>query len=445
MPDNGQQRDTIEVDPEVRVKEKSTRLEEDFSRRSARRQRKWIIGVFFICVLLSGIAGYHWWQYSLVHESTDDAYVHGTIAFIGSRIPGTVIEVLVDDNQPVQVGDLLVRLDPNDYQVAVEQAEAAVAVVRARLEAAKLSVPYTRNQTTALVQEAEARLATLKKTLESAQAGLLQKRKEAEAAAANLEKAQKDLVRIQALAKRHLVPNADLDAAFTAQKVAEANYEAARAAQHMEEQRVAAIQRQMQEVQAQIALAETGTFSTQMRVFDSHSLEADLQQAEANLKQARLNLSYTEIRAPVAGYVSKKNVEVGNYVESGRPLLAIVPLADVWIQANFKEVQLEEITIGQPAIIEVDIYPGYQYRGRVESISAGTGDAFSLLPPENATGNWVKVTRRVPVKIVLDQPPPPDYPLRIGLSIAVTIDTSDRSGPRLLAYPPSTTSETAAR
>ncbi|RMF91877.1 MAG: HlyD family secretion protein [Nitrospinota bacterium] len=399
-------------------------------------RRRWMVLVLLLLLfLVGGVMGYEWWQYSLVHESTDNAYVQGPMTLVSARVPGTVIDVLVEENQPVREGDLLVRLDPADYQVAVEQAEAAAAVIRSRLEATRLSVPYSRDQTSALIREANARLARLQKTLEATRAGLLRQEKEVEAAAANLEKADKDLRRAQTLYRQHLIPRAELDNALTAKKVAEANYAAAEAARQMEEEKVAALERQRREVQAQIALARTGNLSTQMRVFDSESVQADLKQAQANLKRARLLLSYTEIRAPIAGYVSQKNVEIGNYVEPGRPLLAIIPLDEVWVEANFKEVQLEEIRIGQPAIIEADAYPGYRYRGHVESISAGTGDAFSLLPPENATGNWVKVTRRVPVKIVLDQPPPPEYPLRIGMSTTVTIDTSDRSGPRLLAYP----------
>lgn len=395
--------------------------------------------VLLLSLLLAGAAiGYRWWQYSLVHESTDDAYVHGTSALISARVPGTVTAVLVEDNRPVQRGDLLVRLDPTDYQVAVEAAASAVTIAQARLESAKLAVPYSRDQTAALVREAQARLAALRQTLQSVQAGLQQKRKEAEAAAANQEKAQKELRRVHDLQRGGIVATAELDTATATYKVAVANHEAALAAKQVEQEKAAATQHQMQALQAQIALAETGNLSTRMRVFDTKSLQADLQQARVNLTQARLRLSYTEIRAPLDGYVSKKNVDLGNYVEPGRPLLAIVPLHDVWIDANFKEAQLEAIRLGQPAMIEADAYPGQRYRGHVDSISAGTGEAFALLPPENATGNWVKVTRRIPVKIVLDQPPPPAYPLRLGMSTTVTIDTHEQGGPRLLgpALPP---------
>jgi membrane fusion protein (multidrug efflux system) len=394
--------------------------------------RRLVYVLFLLLVLAGGVISYRWWQYSLVHESTDDAYVHGTTALISARVPGTVLAVLVDDNRPVQRGDLLVRLDPTDYQVAVEAATAAVTIAQLRLASAKLSVPYNRDQTTALVKEAQARLAALHQTLQSIQAGLQQKRKEAEAAAANLEKAQKELRRIDDLQRRGIVATAELDTATATYKVAVANHEAALAAQRVEQEKAAATQHQMQEFQAQIALAETGNLSTQMRVLDTKSLQADLQQAQANLTQARMRLSYTNIRAPLDGYVSKKNVDLGNYIEPGRPLLAIVPLHDVWIDANFKEGQLEAIRLGQPAMIEADAYPGHRYRGHVDSISAGTGEAFALLPPENATGNWVKVTRRIPVKIVLDQPLPPEYPLRLGMSTTVTIDTHEQSGPRLL-------------
>jgi membrane fusion protein (multidrug efflux system) len=236
--------------------------------------------VLLLLLLLAGAAiGYRWWQYSLVHESTDDAYVHGTTALISGRVPGTVTAVLVEDNRPVQRGDLLVRLDPTDYQVVVEAAAAAVTIARARLESAKLSVPYSRDQTAALVREAQARLAALRQTRQSIRAGLQQKRKEAEAAAANQEKAQKELRRVHDLQRSGIVATAELDTATATYKVAVANHEAALAAQQVEQEKAAATQHQMQALQAQIAQAETGNLSTRMRVFDTKSLQADLQQA----------------------------------------------------------------------------------------------------------------------------------------------------------------------
>jgi membrane fusion protein (multidrug efflux system) len=158
------------------------------------------------------------------------------------------------------------------------------------------------------------------------------------------------------------------------------------------------------------------------------ALKGQMEEAKAALETARLNLSYCTIVAPIGGYIAQKNVQVGDRVQPGQPLMAVVPLQEAYIEANFKETQLEHIRIGQPVTIEADTYPGYTYRGKVVGIRAGTGAAFSLLPPENATGNWIKVVQRVPVKIVLDNPQPPQYPLRVGASLLVTVNTRNRSG-----------------
>jgi membrane fusion protein (multidrug efflux system) len=164
------------------------------------------------------------------------------------------------------------------------------------------------------------------------------------------------------------------------------------------------------------------------------ALKAELAEKQAKLQAAELQLSYCTITAPISGYISQKNIQLGDRVQPGQPLMSVVPLQDVYVEANFKETQLEHVRIGQKTTVHADIYPGHTYRGRVTGIRAGTGAAFSMLPPENATGNWIKVVQRVPVRIDLDQPPPPDHPLRVGLSLEVTIDTHDRSGTTLLLH-----------
>ncbi|MDA1001483.1 MAG: HlyD family secretion protein [bacterium] len=392
----------------------------------------WAIGVVSIAALLG--AG-SWWRYSQNYETTDNAYVHATVVPVSSRISGVITEVLTDDNLAVNAGDLIVRLDRSTYQVAVEKAEARVAVARGRYESGKISVTYSTGRSDALVDEVTARRGRLRQTLRSAQALLRQRRNEADAAAANFKKATDDLARKHRLYNEKVISEEELQQFMSTFKVAEANYKAAESAHMVETENISAVVQELKEVEASISLAKNEGRSTDMRKMDSTSLLAELKQAEAELKEARLNLSFTEIRAPISGYVSKRSIEAGEFVDPGRPLLIIVPLHKVYIRANFKEVQLEDIRVGQPVTIYADAYPKRAFQGHVGSIYTGTGDAFSLLPPENATGNWVKITRRVPVKIVLDVTPPTQYPLRIGMSAYVSVDVRNRSGLRLLAYP----------
>ncbi len=322
------------------------------------------------------------------------------------------------------------RLDSAEAKVAISQAQTAIDMAASRLEAARVSVRYSRDHADAEVEHKQALLRTLRQRIESDRAQLEQRRKEVQGWNAAQEKSQLHLSRMKSLHETGVVSREALDDAIAEERMARANLERSQAAELTMEEIAEGTIRQMDEVQAQIAQAKTGFLSTEIRSIELRSLASALESAQADLGKAHLNLSYTEIFAPTDGFVSKKNVYVGNNVQPGRALMSIVPLRNVWIRANFKEDQLEEIRIGQPVEIVADAYEE-PYRGRVHSISSGTGDAFSLLPPENATGNWVKITRRIPVKIVLDEPPPEEFPLRIGMSVEVRVDTHDRSGPRL--------------
>ncbi|MEE9256261.1 MAG: HlyD family secretion protein, partial [bacterium] len=385
--------------------------------------------------LFVGAAGYVWWLDSLNYETTDNAYVKTTLTFISARVSGVVEETMVGDNHAVEAGDLLLRLDRSTYQVAVEKTEAMVSVARSNYESSKISVTYSRDRKNALLDEAKARLATLRQTLRSARSLLAQRRSEASASQANRAKFRDELARMRKLHREKIISDGDLDRALASFKVAEAGYNASRSAWKVEEEKVAGVKQQMKEAQASVALARNEGLDEDIRSEDSKSLLAKLREAEADLKEKRLLLSYTEIRAPVAGYVSKMIAEIGSFVGQGRPLLAIVSLHAAYIEANFKENQLETIRVGQPVTIVADAYPNHPFRGRVGSINPGTGDAFSLLPAENATGNWVKVVRRVPVRIILDEVPSSQFPLLIGMSAEVKVDIRDRSGSHLLAYP----------
>lgn len=318
-------------------------------------------------VLLGGVvAGVCYWQYARQYESTDDAFIQGHIIQISPKVAAQVTRVLIDDNQEVKQGDLLIELDPRDFAVALEQAQVNEAAARGRL------------------QQAQAQLAVAKVTVAQAQAQLAV----AEATAAN---AQADLRRYQ-----HVTSNAvsrqQVDNAIAAARTAKAHVDAAR-------EQVSANQAQVKVAESQVATAE-----------------AEAQQAKAQVRQAQLNLSYTKIDAPENGRVAQKNVEPGNYVQTGQALFAIVQ-HDVWVVANFKETQLTFMRPGQPAEIAVDAYPHHPFKGRVDSIQMGTGAVFSLLPPENATGNYVKVVQRVPVKIVFDEPPDGVHLLAPGMSV----------------------------
>jgi membrane fusion protein (multidrug efflux system) len=342
--------------------------------------RRMLVRIIVVVVLLLLVAGGIWyWHHRSIFISTDDAYVSGYVGMVSSQVAGRINKVLVDNNDYVKRGQTLVTLDPKDYQVTVAQAEAT--------------------------------LNRLRQDLASKYAKVGQARGEIGEAQAHLKQSITDLNRYAPLYDRHVVPKQKLDQVNTQNKVAKATLEKA---QEKEREALAAI-----------------GGSTSIPI----NQQPAVKEAEARLEQARLNLSYTDIKAHINGYVTKRQVEVGNWVQPGQPLMAVVPLktSDLWIEANYKETQLTHVCIGQPAEVEVDTYPGVKFKGKVDSIMSGTGAAFTLLPPENATGNWVKVVQRVPVKIVLQPPFPEDKPLRLGMSSVVTIDTRDRSGPKLLS------------
>ena len=387
------------------------------------------VGLFF-----AAEAGYFWWQNWERFVSTDNAYVKSTLTPVSTEIAGVVTKLLVKDNQAVRKGDLLVVLDKRRHEVALQKAKAAVAVARAKYEASKVSVTHSMGRAAGLQQEARARLETLRRTLRSARALLIQRKNEARAHAATMKQSREDLNRKLRLHGQKIISEENLELARASHDVARANYDASQAALNVEENKVSAIVNQIEEAQASVALAKNEDRSRRMKSHDADSLKAELEEALAAYKEKELLLSYNEIRAPVSGYV-EKSVDPGAFVQPGRPLLLIVQLDKAYIRANFKEIKLEGIHVGQPAEIVLDAYPNRTFKGHIASLYSGTGETFSLLPPENATGNWVKVTRRIPVKILLDEKPPKNFPLLIGMSAYVTVDTKIRRGPRLLAYP----------
>ncbi|HYB89436.1 MAG TPA: HlyD family secretion protein [Candidatus Binataceae bacterium] len=333
--------------------------------------------VLVVIAILGGIVpGLHYYRYFASHVSSDDAYVDGTVAIVDSRVAGTVTALYVEDNWTVNKGQLLLELDPRDFDVRVDQA-------RAQLERARQTVDELYAQVAA------------------AEAGV-------NLAQVQLSQARIDFDRAKQLKQQGVVSPQYFDQASTGLRVAISN--------------VALAEHQLTQARAALG-ADTEDHARYDRPI--------VKQAEASLEAAKLDATYTKIYAPFAGIVTRKTVHVGHRVQVGEPLMAVVPLKNLYVTANFKETQLTDVRVGQIAEVEADIYPGYTYRGHIDSISMGTGAAFSLLPPENATGNWVKVVQRVPVKVVFDDPIAADKPLRLGLSVVVSIDISDTRGPLL--------------
>ena len=371
--------------------------------------------ILIIAVIVLAIGGFFLYRYFSSYESTDDAQVDGHLMPISARISGYVTNVNVDDNQYVTAGAVLVQIDPKDYQIALDQAEADLANARATAQAENINVPITTQTTTSQVSSAEA-------NVQDAEAGITAAQQQSDAAQAQLAeaqandvKAQNDLTRYKDLVGKQEISQQQYDQAVAAAKASEASVAAAKASAAAAVQQVTQAKAKLAQQQANLASAQTGP--RQVATTRAHALSAAaiVQQKEAAVEQAQLNLEYTKILAPVDGIVTK-NVEVGMNVQPGQQLLTVVPLNDVWVTANFKETQLKYMQKNQSAEIEVDAN-GRKYKGHVDSIASSSGARTSLLPPENATGNYVKVVQRIPVKIVLDPGQNSDHYLRLGMSV----------------------------
>jgi len=402
-------------------------------------------------VILAGLGyGLHLWYYARTHVSTDDAYVTAHIAPVSARISGTVTQVLVQDNQDVQAGEVLARLDPKDYEMALAQATAAVEAARGDLENAVVNVPLTDETTQSLIQQAEASLAGAQEAGRVAahdleeRRGQLKARQAAEASAqatirmaeADLERARLDRDRTLTLVETRMIAQQDYDHADAAYRSAQAALDVARqkANQAREEMAqaeatirsqtavVAQSQRRVEEARAALMNARSQRQQVKVRQAQVEAARGRLAQAAATLSQAELNLGYATVRAPVGGRITKKVVEVGQVVQPGQVLLSMVGLDDVWVVANFKETSLAHVRPGQRATIQVDTHPGVVFKARVDSIQAGSGAVFSLLPPENATGNFVKVVQRIPVKLVFEPGENSRHLLVPGMSVIPIID-----------------------
>ena len=379
----------------------------------SRRRGIIIIVVLLLVVVAAGL----WWR-STFSEDTDDAQINGHLIQISSRISGQVVKVDVDENQLVKAGDEIAQLDPRDYQVAVENAEAALASSQAAAAAAQVSVPITSINTGSNLASAALDISGAHAQVSQAQQQLVAAEARVAQADANNVKAQADLARYRPLVEKDVISKQQFDAAVAAADAAKAALADAKASQQAAGDGVRVARDREAQAQAQYKYAQTGPQQVAAQNARAQQAEAQVKQAQAQLDQARLNLSYTKIVAPTDGIVTRKSVEINHNVGVGQNLLTLVSLEDIWVTANFKETQLRHMAAGQPVEIRVDA-TGKDYKGKVTQIGGATGSVLSLFPPENATGNYVKVVQRVPVRIDLTdlKNEDPNHLLRPGLSV----------------------------
>jgi membrane fusion protein, multidrug efflux system len=393
------------------------------------------IGIGVVLLAIVGVVV--WLLVTAGRESTDDAQVEGHVVQISARVGGTVQRVAVEDNQRVADGAVLVEIDPRDYQVAAAKARAELADAQATAAAAQSGVPIsateaTSNVTTAhgSVEQAQSMIEGAQKEIEAARARMVTAQARQREAEANAAKSTRDVERLRGLLAKDEVSRQQFDAASAAADAQRAAVDSAvsqvaeaEAGVRVAESKLAQARSGEHQAQAGLRTAQTGPQQVAATRARAEAAAARVEQQKAAVDQAELNLQYTTVKAPVAGIVSRKTVEVGQIVQAGQPLLALIPLENVWVTANFKETQLTNMKAGQKAVVKVDAYGGKEFQAHVDSIAAATGARFSMLPPENATGNYVKVVQRVPVKIVLEPGQDPDHLLRPGMSVVPMVYT----------------------
>ncbi len=401
-------------------------------RRSTPRKRRRLTGPILGSIILLAllIGAYFEWRHLSTYESTDDAQIDGHINAISARISGHVLEVRAEDEMLVHAGDVLVRIDPRDFEVAVEKAAADLADAQAAYESSRINVPITNTTTSSQLTasrsaraDAAAGALGAARQLNAAGARLESARAQVLEAEANYQKASDDVARYKALVDKDEISRQVYDTAVSAAAAAKATVDARKAAVSEAEQNVNVATSAVEQANQRIAQADANVESAltapqQVAVTEARvkSAAAEIAQRRALLDQAKLNLSYTTVVAPVTGIVGKKTVEVGQNISPGQQLMAVVPLDDIWVTANFKETQLRRMQPGQRVRFSVDAY-GREYNGRIEGVGGASGSRFSLLPPENATGNYVKVVQRIPVRIDIDPGQNQDHRLRPGMSV----------------------------
>lgn len=395
--------------------------------------KRFLIAGGILAAVAAGTGAYLYFQNQV---STDDAQVDAHNAPLAPKITGNIVDILVDDNQMVKAGQVLVRIDPRDYQAKVDQARAALALAKSQAAGADADVPLTEGSTATAVAAAESQLAAAKADYERTKSDydrastseLAYAQADVDSKRATQDRARADLARMQPLVAKDEISKLQYDSYLATARIAESDLKAAQqnllnAQKKAESSRDSMLTAQGKTDAARAAVEQARVNRGQVRISSAQagSASAAIQQARANLEAAELQLSYTTIAAPIDGLATKKTIQVGQIVEPGQTLLTIVPLKHVWVTANFKETQLANVRPGQRAEVSVDMY-GRSFEGRVDSIAGASGAALSLLPPENATGNYVKVVQRIPVKILL-RDPPAGFVFRPGMNVDATIYT----------------------
>jgi membrane fusion protein (multidrug efflux system) len=378
------------------------------------RRKGIIIAVIAVVVLVAmGI----WWR-STYSENTDDAQVNGHLIQVSARISGQVAKVYVDENQMVKAGDVIAELDPADYQVAVENAEAALSSAQANAAAADVNVPITTVNTGSNLSSADANLSGSRAAVAQAQQQLEAAQARVAQAKANNIKAQADLERYKPLVEKDVISKQQFDSAVAAADAAKAALSDARHSEQAASEGVKVAREHESQALAGLKYAQTGPQQVAAQSARAKQAQAQVAQAQAQLDQAKLNLSYTKIVAPTAGIITRKSIEINQNLAPGQNVLTLVSLEGLWVTANFKETQLRHMAAGQAVDIDVDS-TGKTYHGKVTQIGGATGSVLSLFPPENATGNYVKVVQRIPVRIDFTNPAgeDPNHELRPGLSV----------------------------
>ena len=425
MSEHDQSASTVENDPsalDLPSPTTTARPRDTTPRRSFLRQRgrkKLLVPALIIGLLLIAIAGTLLWRYFGSYESTDDAQVDAHLHPVSARVSGYVTKVNIRDNEYVKAGTVLVEIDPKDYEVAVNKARADLANAEATAQSLDITVPVTTVSTSSQLTSTESDVSNAAAGIVSAEKQLAAAEAQITEAEANDVKAQDDLKRYKQLVEAQNVSAQTYDQSLAAAKASTASVAAARANAAAAQQAVAQAKSRLTQAEANHRAAGTGPQQVASTRARAMSAAADVKQKQALLEQAELNLQYTKVVASVDGLVNK-TVVVGMNVLPGQQLLTIVPLDDVWITANFKETQLKSMRAGQRADVTVDAN-GRTYRAKVDSIGGATGPLFSLLPPENATGNYVKIVQRIPVKIVLEPGQNNDRQLRPGMSVVPTV------------------------
>ena len=396
------------------------------------RAAKWVFGALVLAGLAFG--GYSVWERLSRVETTDDAQIDGSIFPMSPRVKGHVIKAAFHDQAAVKAEDVLVQLDPRDFEIALSKARADLADAEATLAGARSDVPVTSVSTASALsgarssrQDATAQVSWSEQTLGAAKARLKTAEANVRVAEANANKSAQDVERYKALVARDDIPRQQYEQAVAEAEAARANVDAQKAAVTEAQQNVLAAEKSVDQARAKVGQADatvegamTGPQQVKSSEARAEAAAAKVAQKRAEVEQAELNLKYTTITAPATGIVARRSVEVGQYVEPGQLLLAIVDLNKVWVVANFKETQLKDMKVGQRADIAVDAN-GRTYGGHIESLAGASGARFSLLPPENATGNYVKVVQRIPVIIGFDPGQNNDLVLRPGMSVTPTV------------------------